>query len=281
MSTLKDLAAAEHDVRVWHPLTLPSKGRFYKAADGSDLCPDGDIQFALWTTAHEEILVRYGAADGFVDRMLQGNIRLPAGMKYEDLLVADQFFILMRLRADSLCPFFTYKCQCRQCKKEFDVQANLRELSILDLNEVGDEPLPCYLPHANVELTLRFPRVKDTKAIEKLEKEREDKLGEEGILHYQYARQIQTIDGQSRPFDEKKDFVMGLTMLDTSAIRLVLEDNDIGYSLTDESVCSHCGTTNKSDVPVDARFFRPSRADVDAAIRLAKESRRRDKVSGA
>lgn len=264
------------DLRVWHPLTLPSEGRFYKSAAGEPLCPGGKIEYALWTTEAEEILVRYGEADDIADRMLRSNIKLPETMEYEDLLVSDQFYILMKLRAESLCPYYTYTCGCRKCKKEYEVQANLQELKLLDINNVADEPISCALPAKGVELQLRFPRVKDAVALQKLEKELEEKQTPDGVLLYQYARQIVKVDGESMPFNEKKDLVRSLTMLDTSAIRMVLEDNDIGYNLMDESECTHCGTANQSAIPIDVRFFRPSRTDIATAVRVAREARRRD-----
>lgn len=273
------------DTRMWHPTQLPSQGRFYKTGKGEPQCPEGKVEYALWTTTQEEILIRFGGQDGFVDKMLIDNVRLPAGMKYEDLLIADQFYLLMLLRMESICPFFTYHVSCRQCKKDYPTQANLKELKVLDKNEVADEPFECFLPHKGVSLMLRYPRIKDQSALEKISKDK-SKLsdavrGEDGILRYQYARQIVTLDGQSVQFNELKDFVAGLAMLDLRAIQMVMEDNDIGYNLSWESKCSSCGADNESDLPLDESFFRPGRTDIEAAIRVARESRRRDKVSGS
>ena len=53
-------------------------------------------------------------------------------------------------------------------------------------------------------------------------------------------------------------------------MKLVLDDNEIGYDLTDESECSRCGQINDPTLPVDESFFRPRRTDVGRAIELAK-----------
>lgn len=262
------------DSRQWHPLHLPSEGRFY-----GDSCPEGKIEYTLWTTAQEEMLVRYGGTEDLVDRMIIDNIRLPEGLEYDDLLTADQFFILMKLRAASITPFFTYEIECSKCRESYSHQANLNELDIAPGTERAEEPFACFLPHADVEIQLRFARIKDTKKIRDIRKTKKGR-GDEGMLKYIYARQIVQIDGQTKQFDELREFVSGLTSLDLNVIKLAMEDNDIGCTLSEESECSNCGRVNDSVIPVDTDFFRPRRVDVTAAVRMASEHRRRNSVSG-
>jgi hypothetical protein len=261
------------DALSWHPLHLPSQGRFYGKKPGSEIgelvCPNGAIEYRLWTTEAEETLARYGGSVHLVDKMIEGNIRLPEGLTYADLLVADQFFILMKLRSDSLCPFFSYQASCTNCAEKYDRQANLQELTVLDKTDTAEEPMECFLPHAKVEITLRYPRVSDSQFIAKLEAQKKGREGD-GLLKYQFARQIISVDGNSVPFLELKDWVNHLTMMDLRAIGQVLDDNEIGYDLKDESECPRCGQINDPILPVDESFFRPRRTDVARAIKLAK-----------
>lgn len=263
------------DALSWHPLRLPSQGRFYGAKSGEGgakelVCPDGAIEYRLWTTEAEETLARYSGSVNLVDKMIEGNIRLPEGLAYGDLLVADQFFVLMRLRADSLCPFFTYAVKCGECGEKYDQQANLQELKVLDKTDTAEEPMSCFLPHAKVEVTLRYPRVGDSQYLAKIEAQKKTQDKKDGLMKYQFARQLITVDGRSVPFMELKDWVNGLTMLDIRAIGQVLDDNEIGYDLKDESECPRCGRINDPIVPVDESFFRPRRTDLARAIELAK-----------
>lgn len=227
------------------------------------------IEYRLWTTEHEEILVRYGDSPEISHKLLRENVRLPEGMAYEDLLASDEFFILVKLRADSLCPYFTYKTQCHKCEKPYTAQANLQQLSIIDSGEAADEPFPCFLPHAKIEILLRYPRVRDGDALQEIA----DKLGEEGLLRYQYAKQIVKVDGESLKWDEVKDFVTRMAWGDSRAIQMVLADNHIGHDMRDESKCRNCGAVNVTAIELDASFFRPSRPDIATAVRVAQESR--------
>ena len=259
------------ELNSWHPLTLPSMGRFYK-----DKMPGGQVQVTPWTTQQEEDLVRHGGKADFNLRVLRNNVQLPEGLSLEDLLVGDQFFLLVQLRINSLSPYLTYTWPC-ECEKRTETQIDLRTMTCRTPDEDEDNPFDVKLPRADVMVTMAHQTVRDLLAVQEYAK-----THDEGATQtFRFSRQIQAVDGHSLKYDEMKDFVRGLSMLDFQILRRALNDRQIGYILTMDLTCDHCGSVSKQLIPLQNSFFRPDRADLDrAAADLADGDRAPDTVPG-
>lgn len=254
------------DVAGWHPITIPSLGVYY---DGK--LPGGTIQISPWTTQQEETMARYGGTNpqAMMAALMRDNVRLAGGMTYEDLLITDQYFILTQLRAISLSRFMHAVVQCIFCKAEDEVAVNLNELIVKTPDEGDTEPFSFRLPKCKKTVTARFMRVKDVLA----ETAYSEQTGGEGLTRFRLARQIIEINGQSVKFDEKKDFVGALVLLDLKVLQRGLEDKETGILNEMSRTCSKCGKVEKDWVaPLSAGFFRLSDADLRAEVELAEKS---------
>ncbi len=258
------------ELNSWHPITLPSMGRFY----GGKM-PGGNVEVTPWTTQQEEDLVRHGGKDTFTLRVLEKNVRLPQGMPLEDLVVGDQFFLLVQLRINSLSPFITYTWPCDDCRKKTKTQVDLRELSCRVPEEDEESPFDVKLPQAGVTISLKHQTVKDQIAVKKYSDEHND----DGVLVFRFSRQIESIDGHTLKYDEKKDFVRKLGLLDFQVMRKALNDRQVGYTLSMKIKCDHCGVVSDEFIPIENGFFRPDREDLErAAEELVAGNRAADEL---
>lgn len=269
-ATAPDMPIGEpNDAAGWHPLTLPSLGQFYGGK-----CPSGQVYITPWTTMQEEALVRYSdqGPGKLMAGMVSQNVRLPGGLMADELLTTDQYFLLVQLRAISLTRFVTLLFNCPACSKSSEKQLDLTQLKTRTPEPDEQEPFEVWLPKCDVTVELHFSRVKDALAIAEYKKNNSD-----GALRYRYARQIDTINGESKKFDEKKDFVSKLILLDLQEMTDMIEQNETGLVTQLQIACDHCGRVEDEwEMPMTDSFFRPRRSDIRAEIDLARQARRGD-----
>lgn len=259
------------DTTEWHPVQLPSMGRHY-----GDLLPDGKVQITPWTVAQEELIARHseGSAGDITDQLLQSNTRFPPGFGYGDLLTTDQFFLLLNLRIISFVDFMTLAYACPQCEAVEPLEVKLSDIVVRTAEpEDPDEPFPVFLPNKKVEVKLRFRRVKDLEAAASYVSKM-PAATPEVRRKFLYARQIEFVDGNSLPFDERLAFVSTLNLLDLQAITRECERHSSGYRGTYPAVCEKCGASDTGWVPpIHEDFFRPKPTDIDRAVQLALQDR--------
>lgn len=259
--------AAISEVAGWHPVTLPSLGQYYEGR-----LPKGVVHITPWTTQQEETMARYGGnPQAMMAGLMRDNVRFAGGMTYEDLLITDQFFLIMQLRSISLSRFMHVNTECGFCGKMDEVQINLNEMGVRTPEPDEVEPIEITLPRCGKTVALRFMRVKDALAEVAYQEQTEAKT----VTRYRYARQILSIDGQSAKFDEKQDFVGSLVLLDLTVLRNALEDKETGVQSTVSRTCSQCGKVEKGWVaPLGAGFFRAGDADIRAEVEVASRAGR-------
>lgn len=254
-------------VTEWHPLVLPSQGIYY-----GDKCPGGKVDITPWTLFQEETLVRYQdwEPDLLIQALLANNLRLPNGMKQEELLLTDRHFILVNLRSVSMSPFFSFSVTCPQCGKESVHQADLTQLMVKVPDEGDAEPFVCTLPKSKKKVGLRFLRVSDAiKAKEYGKKAMDVDMGDPET-RCRLARQIVSIDDQSVKFEEAMAFIRSLIMLDVHVIKGLLEKKENGYLNAVDVQCGKCtAVTRGVNIPLVSNFFRPLEDDIRAAANLA------------
>lgn len=254
----------------WHPVTLPSKGALY---DGK--LPDGTLHITPWTVAQEEAIVRNSEGDqtDLTHDLLRANVRWPAGFTYEDLLITDQFFLLLNLRMISLLDFMTLPYECPKCKTISQIEVNLPEIMVKTAEDTDpEEPYSVFLPRRKVKVTIRQQRVGDLEAAERYLKASNTPT-KELRRKFLYARQIETIDGESVPFPDRMKWISVLSLLDLNALANISERHATGVQGQYEVKCPKCESLDKSWVPpIHADFFRPLPTDVERACQLAEEN---------
>lgn len=261
------------DQREWYTVQLPSWGLFY------DHCPEGKVQITPWTTAEEELIVRHSGRaaelDALMNQLVEGNVKLPEGVAYGDLLITDRFFLLLQLRILSTVPLYTFQARCSNCERELpettiNMQKDLRIEALNDLEEDVHEPFSVSLPRSGVSVAVRLWRVRDEQKMKEYEQRVLAKMDDPGSPGYRYrlARQIVSIDGQSRKWDEKIDFVRRLPMLDNVVIQNTLEKYESGYDLTVELSCRYCREDFEVTLPINRHFFRPRQSDIERALAM-------------
>lgn len=253
------------DTIEWVPVTLPSHGRLYK-----DKIPGGKVEITPWTVAQEETILRLGEEDAGVmlRKLTENNIRLPGGVSYEDLLSTDHHFLLVQLRCVSYVPWYTTVHVCPSCGKPHAEQIDLQSLEVRvpDADEVYTEPVGCFLPKKKKEVQLRYLRVRDEAAATAYAA---SSAGAQPhtVRQMTYARQIESVDGQSLKFDERMAFVLSLPLLDLEAINRRLNSTATGITGRIPTKCPNC---QKEDLawspPLHVNFFRPAQVDIERGV---------------
>lgn len=246
----------------WHPVCLPSMGVYYNGA-----CPGGKVTITPWTMVQEEMMVRYSERDPglIMDQLIANNVKLPDGLKYEDLLVTDQWFLVINLRAISLVQFLTVTHTCPQCGNLDEQQINLLNLTVRVPDPGDQEPIECRLPKCKKTVGLRFLRVRDIAKSNEYGSSHPNDAGDP-VYRFRLARKIVSVNGQSVKFEEAIDFVKSLVMIDVISIQKALEKKETGYVTNLDAVCTKCRFVEKGWVlPLhQSHFFRPLDSDIAA-----------------
>lgn len=273
------------------PVILPSGGLFY-----SGKCPGGTIQIRPWTTEQEEFIVQQSTNSGreLIDSLIKDNVKWPEGMTYEDLLSGDQQFLLVQLRCASTVPYQSFNWDCGFCGRKDNVhQLHWLEHPIqvpytlnTDREIVPDpgwpkEPIEVLLPKSGTKVGLRYLRVSDQAAADNWRKQRAGKT--EGIYTFLLARQILTINGESKQWNAIYEFVQNLLALDAQILDSALDEYHIGYLTTVNVICQNekCRRNVQVQIPRDLSFFRPLREDIDRYIKEnTRSNKKASKLSG-
>jgi len=262
----------------WHPIQLPSLGRYY----GGKL-PNGLIEITPWTTSQEEAIVNHSndpSGRSIIDKLLERNVRYPDGFTYPQLLVTDQHYILMKLRAISITCIYHVDHICPSCGNSHEVKYNIDELPrITPKDEASwDEPFDVVLPNCGWKVEIRHLRVSDIQVVEQYRKQKENSPFDDTFI-LSTARKIVSVNGDNAlHINDKKEFIRRLVKIDLDVLRRWTEKFETGLDINVSATCSKCGHRDKWDLPLQSCFFRPKGADIEAAVSMANESRTRNEL---
>lgn len=256
----------------WHPVQLPSMGRWY-----GDALPEGKVQITPWTVAQEEMLTRRLTGDSKdpTHDLLRGNTKFALGFSYEDLLLTDQFFLLLQLRCISFLSFMTLPYECK-CGAVTHIDVELPDIGVKTAEpEDPDMPFDIVLPKSKIPVGLRFQTIGDVIAADRYV---EESAKPEQFAHrkFLYARQLATIDGAAdRTWEEKMEIIAKLPIFDLNAIVRTCDRHSSGFRGTYPAQCSSCDASDTGWVPpIHEDFFRPKPTDIDRAMQLAELPRK-------
>jgi hypothetical protein len=239
------------------------------------------VEITPWTTQQEEMIVRHTQSPDrngptLIDKLLAENVRYPAGFVYDKLLVTDQHYLIMKLRSISITCIYTVDHSCSSCGNEHEQQYNIDELPVKVPEEKPEwnEPFRVTLPKCKAVIGLRHLRVSDQKAI------RDNAKRKEGIAAIQDDTFIFTMARKVVEIDDNKDLhikdVMAalrqLIKLDYDVLSNHADRFETGIEENVIAKCPRCRSEDKWALPLQMGFFRPKRADIDAAIAMACES---------
>lgn len=272
------VASAAGRDHVWQSVTVPSKGRYY-----GDLMPNGTVEVRKWTAREVELLTSQGmSGTERIARIINACMKLPSGLKPDELLVPDRFALLLDQRIVSYGPDlqFTYKdargvprkhaynLHNLKCYSPEDRMAELDEKRMMaqesgDLERAeryvwdGNEPYAVHLPDCNETVMCRFPRQKDADYVQKTARARENQMGDgRNIASTLLAVQrIESIVGQDdMPLARLQEWVKKLSIRDINRIRQAADARESGYDLT-ILVPDGQGGDMEMALPIDDSFF--------------------------
>ena len=244
-------------------VTLPSRGQLY-----GGLLPSGEVEVSAMTTMEEKILAGSGGtASSKLDTILSRCTKLPEGIKADDLLISDRFYLLLIVRSLSYGSKYGYQVRCPDCSTRSDKEIDL--LTDLDVKLYPEgspvaEPFHIKLPHSGDDLGFRLLRGSDEKAITKFSESKfakVDDVGDPAYIH-RMARQIKNINGKDVNVLEAQAYVEKMYSPDSLALRDAIEEADCGTDMEVKEECRNCGSHYETTLPFTVEFFRPRRKKV-------------------
>jgi len=236
-------------------IVLPSKALLYE-----DDIPS-EITIKAMSTSEEKLI--YGSSDpNSIDEVIRACIVEPKNLDIDQLITADKYFVMIRLRmltyGDEYQIFYT----CPECNHKNPYKINFNELESYELPEDFIEPYEFTLPMSKKEVGIRLLRGKDLKDVDRESKRLLNKFPEmKGDISYtlRMAKYIQTIDGErvEKPFC--MEFVESMHGRDSAYFHYKINQIEVGYDITIYRNCKNprCGIALEFVMPMNVEFFRP------------------------
>ena len=174
-------------------VTLPSKGLLYEG-----ISPE----FTLRSMGVAEEKMIFGSSNAnAVQRALRSCIVEPKNIDFDEMLSADEHFLLMKWRIHTFGPEYHISGKCPECGKKAEYDINLDDLFINELKDDFKEPIEITLIDSKDKLEVRLLRNSDIDAVERQAKRMSKSLGvPQGELEYvmRMARMITSINKEEQ-----------------------------------------------------------------------------------
>lgn len=249
---------------------LPSRGVLYKNPEtGESLLPGGRIRLRPLTTREEGIL--YGQADAVekMHKMVSACI-VSKELDPADLLVIDQFFILLSLRVHSFGSEYDIPIRCQYCREQAKIKLNLVEaFSVQYMNETAMEPFFVELPVSGRRLGIRLQRIRDQFRLRQYTKRTRMQTVDSGDPSHAYRLALAITQWDSGKDDdgnvimadvrptEAQQFVQRMHMADSNHLQNEINRIEGGVDTRIYPECPACGAANEMRMPFELEFFRP------------------------
>ena len=177
-------------------VTLPTLGIPYYLPDKSLLFPSGNIRISAMTVAEEKMMTQKNADPSKKMCQLLARVCELKGMKAENLLVADQFFLLLKVRSLSYGNVYGFQQRCDDCGHQWRHELNLEtDLTLNMADEEWQEPFSVDLPVSGKNVKYRLLRAVDEIELN-TKKIRRDAPNEDPTFVSILARCIVAVDDQ-------------------------------------------------------------------------------------
>lgn len=181
--------------------------------------------------------------------------------RWEKLLVGDRAFLVFETRRVTYGNDFFFTVPCKSCRAKIEWQLDLQELETSGLSNealegvtsagIGDACFYRVLPHGGQRVGVRLLTGKHQKQVEQARLSGESQMSEAALLC-----RLADIEGTASP-GERRDFMLGMGLLDLEYLREQWEELDIFVQDTVEIECMVCGSEQEVMIPTDERFFSP------------------------
>ena len=180
-----------------------------------------------------------------------------------DMCLGDYQYLLHRLRVVTYGAKYPVVTVCPYCGVSSKQDLNLEDLPVLQYTDNVLNLMEFDLPKTGKHSKLRFqtPRMLDEVALQA--KELRKKQGDAFVdptLSLTVESMIDTVDGHKPDLIKLSQWVSSLPMMDTNIILQRAEklNSSIGVSRELDIECDACGLDYKTQMPMNAEFFRPS-----------------------
>lgn len=235
---------------------LPSKGKFYE----NEL---DTIVFRNLDTDDEQKI--YGSSSGTtIDSVLTNCIVSPKGLDVNDLVPADKFFYMVKLRVHTYGSDYKQPYFCPLCNHEGQVTIDLDEdTTVVELPEDYKLPIKIKTPVGKDTLELRVLTQAQINSIRKRAEKMVQRLhdsvsSKEIVFKLRLAKQIVSInDEEVDSFDAEK-YVSELHARDRAYIDSAFKAIKFGYESTITVTCPNCKREIVIPFEMTGEFFDPS-----------------------
>jgi hypothetical protein len=240
------------------PVVLPSRG-FPYVVDGKAYVPDGRVLISSMTVADEKMYSNKGIDPYDKAALLLHRTCDLVEAKPDDLLLSDQFFLLIKIRALSYGNRYGFQVMCENCDTQFRHELNIETDMPCHVVETWEEPFVVQLPVSGKLVGCRFLRGADQRVIGKQVKQQHLKAVSRqdspqfGLL---LSRSITTIDGDPVDGAGVQLFIDKLAVCDRAAITEEINERSPGFDPEIEVSCPECGFSHRMVVPYGPEFFR-------------------------
>lgn len=238
-------------------VVLPTLGKPYLKADGQPIFPSGGIRVSPMTVAEEKMLSQKNSDASRKVISLLNRVCDFAGMDPSQLLVVDQFYLLMKIRALSYGSTYTFGFRCGDCGHQWDHSINLEtDLKVDIVDESWEEPFSVHLPISKKTLQFRLPRVIDDIELNKRKISKKDPSSDPTFVAI-LARCLMSVDGEAFTSPRLAEgWLVNQAVLDRAALTRAMDDVTPGYDTELAIECPSCGYVHEEGIPMGADFFR-------------------------
>ena len=240
---------------------LPSKGSLYPEGHPLHGCEQIEIRFM--TAKEEDILtsealLKKGIA---IDRMIQSVI-LDKRIKVEELAVGDKNAIIIAARISGYGNDYEVGVSCPACGARTEYTFDLERATIQDGQDYGDfniektenNTFVITTPSLKAQVEMRPMYGVDEKYLTQLAANRKAKKLPSTSTTDQLRRLIVSVNGNTDG-TYRESFITNAPARDTRYLRQAYRKVMPNIDLTQEFVCSSCGTETEMAVPLTAKFF--------------------------
>lgn len=255
---------------------LPSRGLYYGSDSkfgSNQTISNGEIWIRPWTFKEQKMFLKPEIiqSGSLIDAILYSCIAT-GGVDITRLLSSDRTYLFWFARSLTYGDDYEYPwiCQNRFCtKRENHNKINVGELAVVWANDEIEEPIP-YTLSSGEDVEVRFARGYDENAsiAETLKKENDR------VVKANPHAKIESFDESDEELDRLKLLVVSIdgntdrlhiskkidSMVagDVSEIQSLINEYESGIEREVTHTCSACKTQVKTEVPLEAEFFRRS-----------------------
>jgi hypothetical protein len=259
------------DVVNFRSIPLPSRGVWYRNADGSDALPGGVI-YVRPTRSDEAIALDAPGVtiEEKTDRTLAACLRFPEGstLTRNDLTLTDQFYAMLAVSMVTYGMSFRFTYNCVACRHEnstkVDVSSDVQEITpdVLRKRHGEDltftEPFEATLPISGAKVGLRMLRVRDEAAIAARLRSPLAPRGDGAMKLVRISHAIDSVNGVTCRDSDRDLFFRNVAVhsRDLRAVEAAIEKRTTTIRTDVERACEACGRRQGVAIPFDMDFFR-------------------------